>query len=89
MNAQFYKWEGAISLLWVALGFLVILFFKPFFVPIWLFLLILFAGWWGVGLVLAISGIKHGHWVSRVCAVLSICAFVFFVWAITHPVASR
>lgn len=36
----------------------------------WICVLVLLVGWGVVGLVFAISGLKHGVLVSRICAVL-------------------
>lgn len=41
--------------------------------------------WWGIGLLFAISGVRAGHPVSRVCAVISILAFGAFVQLLVPP----
>ena len=92
MKSQFYKWEGAFSLLWVVLAYLIIGVLSQLQIHLelsWFVVLILLATWWGVGLVFAISGIKHGHWTSRVCAGLTISAFLFLMWIYFKPVLSR
>jgi hypothetical protein len=87
------EWQGLASLLWVVLVFVIIKFVvltnELMFEPLWLFDLLLFAVWWGVGLAFAISGLRRGHFVSRFCAVLSICALVYFVWSLTRPVVAH
>ena len=81
MRSLLFRWEGAASLAWIALAFLLVSCIADsdiLFHQTWLYCLIVFVGWWGIGLVLAISGLKHGHWASRACAMMSIGAFVLF-----------
>ncbi|MGH7991437.1 MAG: hypothetical protein ACREDS_14775 [Limisphaerales bacterium] len=85
------KWEGIISLLWIISVFLLVVFLlrhELLFKPMWLFILVLLAAWWGIGLVFAISGLKRGNWINRACAVVTLCAFAFFILAWLWPVKS-
>jgi hypothetical protein len=81
------RWEGLISLLWISIVFCLIaylvthvLYFKT-----WRGWIIVIVVWWGVGLVFAISGLRHGHLASRVCAALTIGICLYFLYAFFFP----
>ena len=42
--------------------------------------------WWGIGLLLAISGLRRGNLPSRIAGVLTIGAFLFYAWDMLRPV---
>ena len=49
--------------------------------PAWTYCLFGFV-WWGVGLILAISAVRHGPPLNIVCGVTTIIGFaLFLVWA--------
>jgi hypothetical protein len=86
------QWEGLASLLWIVLAFLLVRFLllhQLLFKPTWLFDLFLLAIWWGAGLVFAISGLRRGCWINRVCALLTLCTFALFILAWLWPVKSH
>jgi hypothetical protein len=86
MNTQaIKKWEGALSLVWVALGLVVFmcrgdhLNFDSFCVMF----LAVFVAWWGVALVFAVSGLCSGSRVSALAGLVTILAFLYFLcWAL-------
>jgi len=48
--------------------------------------LILFLGiWLGIGLLLAITGLRCGQLAGQICAVLAICIFIYFAWDLVCP----
>lgn len=84
------NWSGVLSVPWVGLGLALVLLFGPRLhltselgqVLLWTYI---FLGWWGIGLLLAISGLRRGNLPSRVFGVITIGAFLFFAWTLVWP----
>jgi hypothetical protein len=74
------KLDGILSLVWASLGyFLLPLIYHFNFSSTALLFLILFGAWWGVSMLLAISGLKSGSRVSILASVVTILLFVYFL----------
>src|ERR1041384_5674640 len=97
MKSKSATWAGCFSIAWMAAGFAfthLILERHSFeFKPDWLYLLAMFSYvfviWWGVGLLLAISGMNRGNLTGRICALLAICAFIYSAWEMLRPMIIR
>ena len=83
------KWEGIISLAWVAPGFVAFEFFgcewwRPFgsLVPVFL---VIFGLWWGIGLLLAASGLRSSTRVGVLASAGTILWFAFFLYQTCVP----
>jgi hypothetical protein len=77
------NWEGLISLLWISSAYFLLMFLSHYALSptrVWLFVSAMFVGWWGVSLIFAISGLRHGHLASRVCAALTIGIVLYFAY---------
>jgi hypothetical protein len=91
------NWLGFISILWMAAGLAfknAILDRYPFeFRPTWLYFLassvFLFGIWWGIGLLFAVSALRRRSLAGRICAIISICAFLYSAWDIMSPIFLR
>jgi hypothetical protein len=55
------------------------------FEPFWLYFATLFCAWLGVGLWIAIAGLRSGSFAGRASAVLAIVLFAFFTWHMLYP----
>jgi hypothetical protein len=90
-------WLGCFSFVWMVTGFAFTHFvlerYNFEFRPDWLYLLavsvFVFGIWWGVGLLLAVAGVKRGNLAGRICAIISICVFVYFAWDMISPIFIR
>jgi hypothetical protein len=94
MNTKLLNnWAGLISILWMVGGFALIAgVLSPHdihFEPSWLYGVVLFLVWLGVGLLFAIAGLRRGNLAGRICAVIAVVVFVFFVWQMVVPAFSR
>jgi hypothetical protein len=85
------KWEGVLSLVWVAPGFVAFEFFRVEWwglfdcgSPVLVFLAI-FGLWWGVGLLLAASGLRSSATISVLASAGTVLWFVFFLWDLLVP----
>jgi hypothetical protein len=80
-NKLFDNWAGLVSIIWLIGGFLFIsCVLSPHnihFEPLWLYGLVLFLVWLGVGLLFAIAGLRRGNSPGRICAVAAIGVFIF------------
>jgi len=90
MNAFFSaKWHGVMALIWSLVAFgVTALMIHTFWAQDSFagFMVWLFVGWLAPVLLLAISGVRRGSVVSRICAVLAIVALVVLVvLALTPP----
>ena len=83
------KWHGVMALIWTLIAFgVTALMIHTFWAERFIarFLIWLFVGWLAPVLLLAISGVRRGCVVSRVCAVLAVVALVVLViLALTPP----
>jgi hypothetical protein len=73
------KLDGMISLVWVCLGFWTLKYADCHANSVALTFFIVFGAWWGVGLLLAISGLKSGSRVSALASALTILWFFYFL----------
>jgi hypothetical protein len=93
MNSKFLNnWLGPIAVVWLLgahrlLSYLVAHIAQQ--IPESLFILIEIVCWLGVGLLLAVSGVRRGSNVSRIFAMLAICIFVHFAWQVLNPPKAR
>ena len=77
------KWDGILSLVWVCGGFLVLKFGGLHFNSQALGFFIIFGAWWGVAMLLAVSGLKSRSWPSVVTGLGTVLLFISFLWIIT------
>jgi hypothetical protein len=91
MKANLFRsWAGFISVVWIALAYVFFQLFPPYrYEPYTICLCLVFFGWWGVGLLFAVSALRRGPLVSRVFATLTVCAFAYFVWYNLSPMFIR
>ena len=85
------SWAGLASIVWMV-GAYELLLRAPSgfsFEPSWLFMLTIFVSWLGIGLLLAVAGLRRGHFAGRVCAVIGLLVFVYFAWQMISPVFIR
>ena len=83
------NWAGSFSVAWMVGGYLLIrhvtaprgLQFEPF----WLYAATLFCAWLGVGLWIAIVGLRSSSVLGRASAILAIVLFAFFTWHMLYP----
>src|ERR1700690_135923 len=87
------SWAGVSSILWMVGGYAfircVILPHHLQFEPLWLYALVVFYAWLGVGLILAVAGLRRGKLLGRIFALLAIGIFIFFAWIMLSPVFER
>jgi hypothetical protein len=83
------NWAGLISIVWLLGGFALIAYVlaprDTQFEPLWLLLVLILGVWLGVGLLLAIAGLKRGNWLGRILAAIAICLFIYFAWLLVRP----
>jgi hypothetical protein len=79
------KWDGILSLIWVAPGFIA---FEFFGFEWWrcisspaLSLVLIFGAWWGFGMLMAISGSKSCLRISVFASLGTILFFIYFIWS--------
>jgi general secretion pathway protein G len=79
------KWDGVLSLVW-AIGGLLPLMLSGFHSdsPTLRFL-ILFVAWWGVALLLAVTGLRSGSLPSVLTGLVTIVLFIGFLWIDLTP----
>ena len=81
------SWAGLASIVWMA-GAYELLLRAPSgfgFEPSWLFILTIFVSWLGIGLLLAVAGLRRGNLAGRVCAIIALLVFLYFAWQVTNP----
>jgi general secretion pathway protein G len=78
------KWDGILSLVWVLGGLLVLKLGIFRAVSPGLGLFMLFCAWWGVALLLVVSGLRGGSVLSVAGSTATVALFVCFLW-ITRP----
>lgn len=80
---------GVSSILWIIGGYAfirkVMLPHHLQFEPFWLYALMVFFGWLGVGLLLAVTGLSRGRLLGRIFAFIGIGVFIFFAWIMISP----
>jgi hypothetical protein len=76
-------WCGIISPIWIFIGFAA-LFTRRSSGNMILDDLVIFGLWWGIALLLAVSGILSGYKVGAVAGALTIIGFVGFLLAILN-----
>jgi hypothetical protein len=79
-------WEGIASLAWACFGFA---FFRYWldhrgFQTLLSVLLVVFVLWWGVSLLLALSGLRSGSWVGVSAGTITVIGFLAFFWTLFH-----
>ena len=57
--------------------------------PEGVFALAVVGGWFGIGLALAVSGLRRGNVAAKVCGSGSVLVFVFAAWAVLSPLYTR
>jgi len=87
------SWAGVSSILWMIGGYAfirhVILPYNLQFEPFWFYALVVLCGWLGVGLFLAVSGLRRGSFAGRIFAFIALGIFIFFVWVMLCPTITR
>jgi hypothetical protein len=88
------NWSGVVSIAWMLGGYYSLSFIIVprdwRFDPEWLFLLLVLFGWMGVGLLLAMFGLRRGSVAGRICSVTALGVVLYFAWfvwlspAVTH-----
>jgi general secretion pathway protein G len=78
------RWDGILSLVWFCGGFLALNFFDFHSDSLALWFLLVFVAWWGVAMLLAVSGLRSRYWPSVVTSLGTVLLFIWFVW-ITAP----
>jgi hypothetical protein len=76
------KWDGSLSLAWVSAIFLVIRLSHFDSTSLVLGFLLVFGVWWGVGMLLAVSGLKSKSIVGVLPALATSAWFLYFVWTL-------
>jgi hypothetical protein len=83
------NWAGSFSIAWMLVGYLLIRFvttpLRLQFEPFWLYFATLFCAWLGVGLWIAIVGLRSRSIAGRASAVFAIVLFAFFTWHMLYP----
>jgi general secretion pathway protein G len=74
------KWDGIISLVWACGGFLVLKYGHLYFDSPFLWFCIVFGAWWGVAMLLAVSGVRSRSWPSVVTSLATIVLFISVLW---------
>jgi hypothetical protein len=76
------KWEGILSVIWSLLGFAFFWYRRDqlHFDSLAVFVLTVFVAWWGVSLLLAVSGLRSGSRVSVFGGCVTILGFLYFLW---------
>jgi general secretion pathway protein G len=74
------KWDGILSLVWFCGGFLALKFFDFHSDSPALWFLLVFFAWWGVAMLLAVSGLRSRSWPSVVASLATILLFISFHW---------
>lgn len=82
------NWAGCISILWMVGMYEAQDYVPDFFLnfsPSWLSLCAVLGGWLGVGLLFAITGLRCGSNACRVCCLIAILTFLYFVRQLLFP----
>jgi hypothetical protein len=81
------KWEGILSVLWVLIGLAVFMWRRDHlhFDSFAVMFLAVFVAWWGVALLLAISGFRSTSRVSAIAGSVTVLGFLFFLWWVLVP----
>jgi type II secretion system protein G len=82
------KWEGVLSLVWACAGFLAFKFDLLRSIPILFGYLILFGAWWGMALLLAISGSSSKSFPGVTTSIGTFILFFYFIWSLMPKVGS-
>jgi len=90
MTAKLHSnWAGPLSVAWMVGGYLLIRYVTAprglQFDPFWLYAATLFCAWLGVGLSIAIVGLRSSSFFGRASAILAIVLFAFFTWHMLYP----
>jgi general secretion pathway protein G len=76
------RWDGVLSLVWFCGGFFALKIgdFHPDS-PVLNFFIV-FGAWWGVAVLLAVSGLRSRYWPSVVTSLGTVLVFICFFWMI-------
>jgi hypothetical protein len=89
-NRGLRSWAGLLSIFWILGGYALLrsdvsIGHLAFLLPTWLFLLGSLFLWLGVGLMLAIAGLRGGNVTGRVCGFIGLAVFLYFTWLMLAP----
>jgi hypothetical protein len=76
------KWDGALSLAWVSAVFVGIKYGHFSTSSAVVGFVVVFGAWWGVGMLLAASGLKSRSVVGVLPALVTTACFLYFVWTL-------
>ena len=79
------KWDGFLSLVWVGGGFLVLRYGGLHFNSPAVEFFVIIGAWWGVAMLLAVSGLRSRYWPSVVTGLGTV---LLFIWVIS-PLSPR
>jgi len=74
------KWDGIISIAWACGGLLVLKFSDFHSDSPTLRFFILFGAWWGIAMLLAVSGLRSGSLPSVLTGFVTVVLFIYFLW---------
>ena len=76
------RWDGVFSLAWVSAIFLGLKLSHFYASSLLLGFVVVFVVWWGVGMLLAVSGLKSRSVVGVLPALVTSAWFLYFVWTL-------
>jgi general secretion pathway protein G len=71
------KWDGVLSLVWACGGFLALKFLDFHSDSPALWFLLVFVAWWGVAMLLAVSGLRSRSWPGMVTGLGTVLLFIW------------
>ena len=76
------KWEGFFSLAWVSAGFVALKLSDFYSGSTVVVFFLVFGAWWGVGMLLAVSGLRSRSPLSMLAALITSFWFAYFMWSL-------
>jgi general secretion pathway protein G len=83
------KWDGILSLVWLCGGFFTLKYAKFHLDSPTLNFIVVFGAWWGVAMLLAVSGVRSRSWPSVVTSLATIVLFISALWMAVPKSYSR